>query len=105
MTEEIYLAEGGEGWQSLYKAPHCALGKVVKASGFVDKAQVRSWAFLEDTLGLTAVQTTEIYRINDGDKNHYKALKLVLQYLQELGHEVVLPKPYFAEVEELASVL
>lgn len=107
MTEEIYLGEPGYGSGRVDKAPYCTLGKICQAAGHISK-NGSGYQFVAD-LGLNDV---EIYSINDKTDyidgiyynnkfNHYKAVKLALQQLQELGHEVILPEPYFAEVEDL----
>ena len=109
MTEEIYLAPGGIYASSLHSAPYCAFGKILHAAG---KAYNGSYngsynSAKQDlnAMGITSDEYCKVVLINDGEcggyksgePNHYRALKLAIQLLQEKGHEVILPEVVFAE--------
>ena len=101
MTEEIYLAPGGTKYISLTTAPYCAYGKILQACGIKFADYPAAKAILK-RLGITDQEYNQVADINDGryttdPPNHYRALKLAIQLLQEKGHEVILPEVAFAE--------
>lgn len=102
MTEEMYLAPGGCGSKSMDNKPYCALGKILHSfeelSGFE-----RATFYVQFNKLVGNGSADSVYLINDAGKdslkdnfatpeNHYRALKLALQMLEEAGVEIELPE-------------
>ena len=99
MTEEMYLAPGGRGNESVTSYPYCALGKINQC---LDEklGTISFYNWFRTTIGNDNA-CVSVFQINDGihghEANHYKALKLAIQMLQEKGFPVKLPEVAFKE--------